>query len=206
MKKINKLPAPFVFTEFVRLENPVNWSDCDGEVKRQSKEHMLLNEQNILCGYTEIYIDNEDCHIDHYIKRSFDNRLCYVWDNLIVAVNDEDFGAKYKDNGANNVKSSADYNNIFNPVNDITQNFFKFSLDGEINSKDDLDAINFSKAKKTIEVFNLNHDSLKERRKSLALTIKNLKDGGLSNEVIKSCMESIGFHSCTSYILENYFV
>lgn len=205
MRKINKLIPPVFFSDFVSKEKPVHWKDCDSEVKKKSNEHMLLNEQNLLCGYTEIYIDNDDCHIDHYIKRSIDNRLCYTWNNLIVAVNDEDFGAKFKDNGPYNVKKNEDYNGILNPVNDIAEDFFQFTLDGIIESKSELELLNSSKANKTIEVFNLNHDSLIDRRKSLALAIKSYKDGGLSNEDIKLYTEGSGFHTCIAYILENYF-
>lgn len=206
MRKINKsLPTPAFFSDFVKRDKPKEWKDCESEVKKQSKEYMLLYEQSFLCGYTEIYIDNEDIHIDHYIKRSIDNRLCFEWDNLIVAVNDEDFGAKCKDNGTNNVKTIADYNNIFNPVIDATEIFFEFSLDGQIDSKKGLEHINSSKACKTIEVFNLNHSSLKDRRRNLAILIKNFKDGGITNEEIKLYTEEIGFHTCATYLLDNYF-
>lgn len=54
-----------------------------------------------------------------------------------------------------------------------------------VDLKKGLKHINSSKAGKTIEVFNLNHSSLKDRRRNLTIMIKNFKDGGISNEEIK---------------------
>lgn len=204
MKKINKQDPPKKFTDFVRTKKPNNWKFCDSEVRKEAKEYMLLEEQDLLCGYTEIYIDNENCHIDHYVKRSLNNSLCYNWNNLIVAVNDEDFGAKHKDNGPNNIKSLADYNNILNPVIDDSKDFFKYSLDGEATYLDDLNKSDSLKCNKTIEVFNLNHNSLKNRRSDLAKLIVKMRSGGLDDDNIRLALENSGFYSYTNYILENY--
>ncbi|NML72120.1 TIGR02646 family protein [Chryseobacterium sp. RP-3-3] len=204
MKKINKQQPSQEFTDFVKSKRPTDWKDCDGEVKRQAKEYILLEEQDLLCGYTEIYIDNEDCHIDHYVKRSLDNRLCFDWKNLIVAVNDEDFGAKYKDNGGNNIKSLAEYNDILNPVNDDGNDYFQYSLNGEINPIETLNSKGIDKSDNTIKVFNLNHNSLKTRRADLSKIIIGLRNGGLKDDEILGCLEKSGFYSFTNYILENY--
>lgn len=205
MKKINKAQPPKSFSEFVKKEMPIHWSECNSDVKSDSKETMLLYEQDFLCGYTEIFIDNEDCHIDHYVKRSIDNRLCYVWENLIVAVNDDEFGAKYKDNGENCIKMIGDYSSIVNPVLEEAQYYFKYSLDGQIDPADELDDTKKLKANRTIEVFYLNHQSLKTRRKDIAYAIKALNDGGVETEAITKFLEQLGFHSFTNYILDNYF-
>jgi len=204
MKKISKNQPLQEFTDFVRRENPKVWRDCDGEVKRNAKEYMLLYEQDLLCGYTEIYIDNEDCHIDHYVKRSLDNNKCYDWNNLIVAVNDEDFGAKHKDNGPNNIKSLVEYNNILNPIIDNGEDYFEYSLDGIINSISTLQGDSLLKADKTIEVFNLNHNSLKVRRNDISKLIIDLRKGQINDEDIKLALEKSGFYSFTNYVLENY--
>ncbi|MFY7843724.1 retron system putative HNH endonuclease [Chryseobacterium gambrini] len=204
MKKINKRDPPKVFSDFVRTKRPTNWKDCESDVKEEAKEFMLLEEQDLLCGYTEIYIDNEDCHIDHYVKRSLDNRLCYNWNNLIVAVNDEDFGAKHKDNGENNIKSLAQYNDILNPVNDDGNDYFQYSLNGEINPIETLNPKDVDKSDNTINIFNLNHNSLKTRRADLGKIIINLRNGGLKDDEILGCLGKSGFYSFTNYVLQNY--
>lgn len=144
MRKIDKLHPIQSFIDFVKRENPTTWDEFDNVVRRETKEFMLLEEQFLLCGYTELYIDDNYCHMDHYIKRSLDNSQCYVWNNLIVAVNDDDFGAKFKD-GANGIKNLSDYNYIFNPVNDRIQDFFRYTTDGKIHPIENLSESNFKK-------------------------------------------------------------
>lgn len=204
MKKINKKNPPKVFSDFVRTKRPTNWKDCESDIKEEAKEFMLLEEQDLLCGYTEIYIDNEDCHIDHYVKRSLDNRLCYNWNNLIVAVNDEDFGAKHKDNGGNNIKSLAQYNDILNPVNDDGNDYFQYSLNGEIDPIETLNPKDIDKSHNTIKIFNLDHNSLKTRRADLGKIIIDLRNGGLKDDEILGCLGKSGFYSFTNYVLQNY--
>lgn len=204
MKKINKTQPTQDFIDFVKKKKPTDWRDCDANVRNNARDHMLLQEQYLLCGYTEIYIDNEDCHIDHYVKRSLDNSKCYDWNNLIVAVNDEDFGAKYKDNGRNNIKSLVEYNNILNPIIDNGEDYFEYSLDGKIDSISSLTGNNLIKADKTIEVFNLNHNSLKTRRNDISKLIIDLRKGQMDDEDIKLALEKSGFYSFTNYVLENY--
>ncbi len=201
MRKIDKKLPIQSFVDFVRTKNPLNWKDCDGNVKKETKEFILLEEQNLLCGYTEIFINNEDCHIDHYVKRDINNNLCYNWDNLIVAVNDDDFGAKHKD-GRNGVKNIRDYTQIFNPIVDRTQDFFYYTTDGKIHPTNNL---NKAKALKTIEIFNLNHSSLKTRRKNLMLLINSLKQGNRANADIIIDIENQGFTSFAEYALSTYF-
>lgn len=55
----------------------------------------LLKEQNNLCGYTELPLNNK--HIDHHHKRVLYPEKCFCRDNLIMATLDDDFGARYKD-------------------------------------------------------------------------------------------------------------
>ncbi|GJQ06326.1 hypothetical protein CAPN010_04840 [Capnocytophaga cynodegmi] len=203
MRKINKASPPSSFTDFVREKSPINWSCCPSNVKQEAREQMIL-EQDFLCGYTEIYIDENDCHIDHYIKRDINNSLCYDWNNLIVAVNDNDFGAKHKDSGGNRVKSLADYSNLLNPVTDNTQAFFKYTLDGTINIADNLSNNDKTKAQHTIEVFNLNHSSLKKRRKEIAHMIVSLRKGGLSDQEVLNTLKTSGFRSFVEFVLREF--
>jgi uncharacterized protein (TIGR02646 family) len=203
MRKIDKIGRLQSFADFLKKNKPVFWKELDGQVRKDTREFILLEEQFLLCGYTEFYIDNEDCHIDHYVKRDLDNRLCYDWNNLIVAVNDDEYGAKYKD-GGNGVKNLADYNLIFNPVNDTTQNFFRYTTDGKIHPADNLSQSDLNKAQKTINIFNLNHNSLKMRRKDLMLTMGALKKGGTEIQDLPGILDGHGFPSFITCMIENY--
>ena len=205
MKKIDKTDPPKSFVDFVKKKKPVHWCDCDSLIKSEAKEFMLLNEQDLLCGYTEIYIDNDDNHIDHYVKRSIDNGLCYDWNNLIVSVNDDDFGAKYKDNGENGVKVKSDYLKLLNPVKENCEVFFKYSFDGKIDALDDLNKNDKEKAIRTIEAFNLNHESLKSRRKEIPNLIQCFIEGGESVVDIPKYLDNYGFTTCVNYFITNFF-
>lgn len=204
MRKIDKLNPIQQFIDFLKNVNPTTWDEFDNDIRRETKDFILLEEQNLLCGYTELYIDDNYCHIDHYIKRSLDNKKCYAWNNFIVAVNDDDFGAKYKD-GPNGIKSLLEYSLIFNPVIDRAQDFFRYTTDGKIHPLENLSENNFKKAENTISIFNLNHTTLISKRHGLFYAIQSLKDGGRMNEEILVDIEMLGFKSMAEYAVVKYF-
>ncbi|MBC8487676.1 MAG: hypothetical protein H8D45_16725 [Bacteroidetes bacterium] len=65
-----------------------------------------------------------------------------------------------------------EYKNLINPVVDNPGLYFKYSQTGDILPKDRKS----DKANTTIQYFNLNNKSLIERRKTVALQVKNFKD------------------------------
>ena len=202
MRKINKgNPIPgFNGNNFNNSCN--NWSDFHRDHKdifEESRSVILTDEQNQLCGYTEIYINELIyCHIDHYKKRSMFPELTFDWNNLIVATYDDHFGARYKDN-----KSGIqinDYNNIFNPVINNVENYFYYTTWGEIVPKYGISDSEKDKVKKTIKVFNLNHNSLQDRRKNFISMISCY--GEMAKEDILTAIENSGFESVINQILE----
>ena len=204
MRKINKgNPIPgFNGNNF--NNNCNNWSDFHEDYKNifeESRLVILTDEQNQLCGYTEIHINKLiDCHIDHYKKKNsaFFPELIFDWNNLIVATKDSDFGANYKDNKSDIQVN--DYDNIFNPVIDNVENYFYYTFWGEITPKPEISGSEKEKVKKTIEVFNLNHNSLKDRRKNLIRKISCY--GEMAKENILTALENSGFESVINQILE----
>jgi uncharacterized protein (TIGR02646 family) len=199
MRKINK-QTPLENFNGDRYKDCSDWSCFHDKYKDRYEEArltILIDEQKCLCGYTEIYIDNEkNGHIDHFVKRSINQNLTFDWNNLIVATKDDDFGANFKDNKYNsNGIQESEYNEIFNPVNDDVK--FKYTEWGEIITEEE-------KVRKTVEVFNLNHESLKRRRKNLITTIIALKqENSLSSEEIKNKLDTLGFSSVIEYLLED---
>ncbi|MGR3319358.1 MAG: retron system putative HNH endonuclease [Candidatus Anammoxibacter sp.] len=169
MRKINK-DNPLAGFNGDNFNNRCNnWSDFHEEHKEifeESRSVILTNEQNKLCGYTEVYINEvTDCHIDHYKKKSMFPELTFEWGNLIVAIGDSRFGANHKDSKSGIQVN--DYDNIFNPVVDNVENCFDYTTWGEVTPKTAISEVDNQKARKTIEVFNLNHNSLKDRRRNL---------------------------------------
>ena len=154
------------------------WADDEiNDIRFKLREDILKNEQNGVCAYCEqsITADKELSNIDHFRTRNLFPELTLEYDNLFVSCNGNGRCADYKDNYS--IKSKGIYDEIINPVDDNPEDFFDFLSTGEILS-------NNKKAEKTIEVFNLNHTSLKEQRKGVIITLKGLKNMTLE-EVLK---------------------
>jgi len=195
MRKINKLiPLPnFNGSNYnndcslwtCKNCNQITFHNKYKNIYEDTRLQILVDEQNQLCGYTELYINElEESHIDHYVKREFDQNLTFDWNNLIVATKDNDFGANYKDNTYCIQRN--EYNTIYNPV--IDDIIFEYNEWGEIIEEE-------GKIKRTVEIFNLNYKPLADRRKSLIKQIEDYKKGGLSNEEIASTLNTYGFTS-----------
>ena len=205
MRKINKgNPIPgFNRNNFNNSCN--NWSDFHRDHKdifEESRLVILTDEQNQLCGYTEIYINELiDCHIDHYKKKdsAFFPELVFDWNNLIAAIYDDNFGARYKDNKSG--IQANDYNNIFNPVVDNVENYFYYTPWGEITPKPGISDSEKEKVKKTIKVFNLNHNSLQNRRRKLVRMISCYME--MVKKDILTALKNSSFRSVIDQILES---
>lgn len=199
MRRINK-GVPFDdFVKYLDKHKPSKWEELNGELRYNMRLHILLYEQDCLCGYSEIPLDaeNTSSHIDHFIKRDYDHSKIFDWDNLVVSAIDEDYGGKYKDN-TYKIKQN-EYTQIFNPTKDDMGQYIEYLRDGRIAPRDGIqDAIN-DKILKTIEVFNLNCRSLKNRRKQLLIELDRCS--GLPKEELKHTFEKNGFISLINWFI-----
>ena len=199
MRKIDKQTPLTDFSRFVSKNHPTRWEELPPTISSDSRFCILCNEQDCLCGYSEIILEESSgsSHIDHYYKRDLFPAKIYDWDNLIVSTIDEDFGGKYKDNTYKIKKN--EYTQIFNPVVDDMSQFIEFSGNGEIVPLKGLQDTTISKVKKTIEVFNLNCISLKSRRKKLISELNDCKD--LPKDDLIKAFDSCGFVSVVKWFL-----
>lgn len=199
MRRINK-GVPFDdFVKYLDKHKPSKWEELNGELRYNMRLHILLYEQDCLCGYSEIPLDaeNTSSHIDHFVKRDYDHSKIFDWDNLVVSAIDEDYGGKYKDN-TYKIKQN-EYAQIFNPTKDDMGQYIEYLRDGRIAPRDGIqDAIN-DKILKTIEVFNLNCISLKNRRKQLLIELDSCS--GLPKEELKHTFEKNGFISLINWFI-----
>ena len=199
MRRINK-GVPFDdFVKYLDKHKPSKWEELNGELRYNMRLHILLYEQDCLCGYSEIPLDaeNTSSHIDHFVKRDYDHSKIFDWDNLVVSAIDEDYGGKYKDN-TYKIKQN-EYAQIFNPTKDDMSQYIEYLRDGRIAPRDGIqDAIN-DKILKTIEVFNLNCRSLKNRRKQLLIELDSCS--GLPKEELKHTFEKNGFISLINWFI-----
>jgi len=208
MRKINKLtPLPNFNGNNYNIDCKI-WSckKCTDitfhnkykSIYEDTRWQILIDEQNQLCGYTELYIGNlEDSHIDHYRKREDFSTLTFEWNNLVVSIGGKNlenlpYGAHYKDNTYKIKKT--EYSSIFNPVIDNVENYFHYDEFGMIRADE-------GKVKKTVKVFNLNHPYLKERRANIIKLIDMYKKGGLSKNDIESSLTNSGFKSVLNQYL-----
>ena len=200
MIRLNKQGPIQSFAEFVLKNKPTQWEQLPDTISKESRLCILCNEQDCLCGYSEIPLeeDSSSSHIDHYFKRDLFPKKTFVWDNLIVSTTDEDFGGKYKDN---TFKIQAqDYQLIFNPVVDDMSQYIEFYRNGEIVPLIGSPESIIKKVQKTVEVFNLNCKSLKDRRRDLICYLDSCKD--LPEDEIRKAFAVNGFISVLNWFLK----
>lgn len=168
MKQNNKKEPDF-YAKYLIKELPTEWKTLSQAIGSNVREHILVNEQNNQCAYTEIALDHNSriSHIDHFKKRALFPEETFNWNNLLVSCNRENYGAKYKDKHIH----KQDYNNILNPTIDSPSVFFHYSFTGIIGEKT-IDRVNRERASNTISLFGLNDKSLVERRAIIAGQVK----------------------------------
>ena len=191
MKRIIKNEPEF-YTTFITKERPSNWDDL-AVIRQRLRLHMLVEEQNYQCAYTGISIDesNISSHIDHFKKQSMFQELRFIYSNLFTATNNENFGAKYKDKYI----KKTDYSSLIDPGTEDPDVYLEYSFDGKIYSKNNSD-----KGSKTIEIFNLNHPILVNRRKEKIRIFDTLKGQLDLEEILKSTRE---FEGIIRYLYKN---
>lgn len=206
MIHIDKIPYP-EFIIFVHRNNPQNWQGLDGVVRTNTRKYILENEQGNQCAYTELPLELEknNSHIEHLKRKdsTFFPELTFEWSNLFISCNSDDFGGKYKDGKYLKGKTKADNALILNPALENPIDFFELKNWGELTIKEGLHGTAKIKAEETIKAFNLNHNSLQERRRLIIQDVNDYQNGGLDSEMIIEFLSGSGFKSVIEYELEN---
>lgn len=202
MRRIDKSEEPQSLRSFDKAKHK-KWEEIHNEANRHVYNDCLrqcIEDQAHLCGYTEVPLSKDNRHIDHYIKRDFAPDLTFCWNNMIAAVKGSRFGADYKDKYVKRNdydKSECCYTDILNPVKDEFAGRFRFSADGTMEPSDNKDI----KAEKTIELFNLNEKSLKERRKVQMENVRTYIENDYTKEATLAALTEDGFVSAIEYEL-----
>lgn len=202
MRHICKSTVPKSLDDFKERKHTM-WKDIHKECDKHVYDDCLTQcelDQGELCGYTEIPLSSGKKHIDHYVKRDIDPNLTFSWTNMIAAVKDYRFGADWKDDHIK--KSDYDsskkrYKNILDPVVDDFTCRFKFYTDGFMEPSDCNDIL----AENTITMFNLNNETLKNRRANSMTLARSMFEGGMGKDEILYYMASDGFISAIEYEL-----
>lgn len=206
MIHIDKTPYP-EFISFVQRNNPQNWEGLEAVVRTNTRKYILENEQSNQCAYTELPLEYEknNSHIEHLKRKdsAFFPELTFEWSNIFVSCNSDDFGGKYKDEKYLKRKTKADNALIINPALESPNEYFELTNWGELTVKVDLQGIAKTKAEETIKAFNLNHNSLQDRRREMIQSVNDYKNGGLDSKMIIEFLAGSGFKSLIKYELEN---
>ncbi|MGL4533905.1 MAG: retron system putative HNH endonuclease [Fusobacteriaceae bacterium] len=172
MLKIYKTPEPEFYEEFKkRNENHIkNWDDMNGyfEIKQELRAYMILEEQNFRCPYCETLINDEsEGSIEHIRPKDRFPQLFLSYDNFITSCQ-----SNYS---CDNFKSNSWDDNFIDPTKENPEDYFTYDIySGEIVPKH-RDGIKKKKALKTIELLNLNHNNLKNMRRSFIKMIGKMK-------------------------------
>lgn len=205
MIHIEKTPYP-EFVDFIERNKPQNWDALDATVRINTRKYILVEEQGNQCAYTELPVEYEknSSHIEHLKRKdsAFFPELTFEWTNLFVSCNASDFGGKHKDDTYLRRKGKADNALILNPATENPADFFELKSWGELTIKENLNDTDRRKAETTIDAFNLNHNSLIQRRTEMIQRVKDYKSGGLDDEMIIEYLANCGFKSVIIYELE----
>ena len=151
------------------------WSELgkyEENFKTKLREHILLEEQNMLCAYCnqEIEADENNSNTDHFKKRANCPKETLEYKNLLVSCKSEFHCENIKDNFK--FTHCSEFDKIVNPAIENPDDFFDYGIYGDILVKDGLSKADEEKAKFTIEVFELNNSSLKKDRAKIGDSLK----------------------------------
>lgn len=172
MLKVQKTLEPKFYKDFKtkHISKINNWDDMNDhyEVKQELREHMLLEEQNFKCPYCESLIyDESEGNIEHIRPKDKFKELYLDYNNFLTSCR-----SSYS---CDNFKGSKWDENFINPVLEDPRDYFTYDLySGEIIPKSD-DKMIKEKAEKTIEILNLNHNNLKNKRRNFIKMLSKLK-------------------------------
>lgn len=163
-----KVKLPFISSAWREIGKDKNG------FKTKLREHILVEEQNMLCAYCEkeIEADENDSNTDHFKKRNDCPRETLDYSNLVVSCKSKEHCEYIKDKFGLKVKKNecTDYKKMINPIIENPNDFFEYGLSGDILVKDKLTLIQNEKAKFTIKVFKLDDISLeKDRRRVVGM-------------------------------------
>lgn len=175
-----------------------NWDEFrenDHDGYRAVHEQALTDQCNE-CAYCGLWIGegtSQKVHLDHFRKKGIYGELALVYDNLFAAVKDMPYGSDYKDKKIHGPRGNADvqYATFWSPLISNLANKFWYRQDGQMEPVDSLSAEDKDMAKNTIEMYNLNHPYLKQRRSELMHIIDGLKD--CDDDTVRMCLGASGF-------------
>jgi uncharacterized protein (TIGR02646 family) len=163
MKHIQKQQSPQYFEDW-KTKNPrANWNNFSGTNEHSNLRTDLIAEQNQMCCYCEVKIENNgtSSHIEHLKDRKNFPKEMFNYDNLLASCQFTD--------SCGHKKGTGYFYGFVSPLDPNCQNRFTYTRDGRIIPVNEND----TNAEKTIKVLGLNCRRLKDRRRTIIKTLEN---------------------------------
>lgn len=170
-----------------------SWYDVTKEDKAEIWVSLDKMQQEF-CAFCEKNMRGQNKHIEHFIARSRNNKLTFIWSNLFGSCNSVDHCGRYKDNKVSNY----DENFLIKP-DSCNSVYFNFLNDGTILPKQNLSPEDTTKATETIRVFGLDSSVLNSSRRTILVGYEQIAKE--YNELIKEII-AIGEPGSESFIEE----
>lgn len=154
-------------------KKPVSWGCLKDQDKADIRDAIVAFQGNN-CAYCETGLD-KGRHIEHFAKKDKFPQKTYEWDNLFLSCQSGTHCGHFKDSKKSKFSKTYDYHDLIKPDVDDPSDFLFFSINGEVSPKHTLiDKKLKAKAELTINVFNLNENDLKNIRRSVLKSNKEI--------------------------------
>ena len=172
MKHIKKSEEPQEFKDWKQQQKSTginyNYESFQNPEKRLVHS-ALLSDQGYICCYCCQKIEKETSHIEHFSPQSkTDAELSVTYSNLLASCGSSQHWPKHCGNQRENHPIPV------SPLQTNCEEYFRYTGEGEIIPTNNLELQ--EKAKETIEILNLNHYDLKQRRSEEFLLLEEMTD------------------------------
>ncbi|MBN3214581.1 retron Ec78 anti-phage system effector HNH endonuclease PtuB [Pectobacterium polaris] len=201
MKYLHRhIPGPEILNNFDHKLH--DWSSLTSNDKKEIWIE-LIKMQGKTCAYCERKIDLHklgDKHIEHFKRKGIYKELTFDWMNLFGSCGEKNRCGFFKD------KQNYDEAHLLKADETDPNDFFHFSLTGDVVPRPNLSPNNELIAVETLRVFNLNPSNggvKSERASSLSKGLKTIREYvGMAQSLIDSGEKA---EDVREYIREEYF-
>lgn len=171
IKKQNKPPVDWDwwFTKATKVRSFDYALDSSSLTRLQLAKEFLINEQNGLCAYCQTPLTIGNSSIEHVIPKGFNKELSTNYFNLVAVCNlrdkDPETGKLHCDNEkGSSLVSPVIFDTRTASTGNAVNFYFAAFANGEIRPRNGLPDVTRIQVESFIEITNLNHKILKEKR------------------------------------------